>query len=108
MIIISDITTSETSVSLIIEDVNGKQIISTKVGKVNFQKGTYKFEFIEDNIRYNWGDYFISINIQSKDNLLVEYSQIARITFKNKYIKNEVDYGGYLLNQMEAQVKKVD
>lgn len=107
-IIISDITPSETSVSLIIEDVNGKQIISTKVGKVNFQKGTYKFEYFEDNIRYNWGDYFISIVIQSKDNLLVEYSQIARITFKNKYIKNEVNYGGYLLNQMEAQVKKID
>ena len=107
-IIISGIITSETSVLLIIEDVNGRQIISTKVGKVNFQKGTYKFEFVEDNIRYNWGDYFISIVIQSKDNLLVEYSQIARITFKNKYIKNEVNYGGYLLNQMEAQVKKID
>lgn len=107
-IIISEITTSETSVFLIIEDVNGKQIISTKVGKVNFHKGTYKFEYFEDNIRYNWGDYFISIVIQSKDNLLVEYSQIARISFKNKYIENEVNYGGYLLNQMEAQVKKID
>jgi lipopolysaccharide transport system ATP-binding protein len=107
-IIISDITPLETSVSLIIEDVNGKQIISTEVGKVNFQKGTYKFEYFEDNIRYNWGDYFISIVIQSKDDLLVEYSQCARITFKNKYIKNEVSYGGYLLNQMEAQVKKID
>ena len=66
------------------------------------------FEFIEDKIRYNCGDYFISIVIQSKDNLLFECSQIARITFKNKYIKNEVNYGGYLLNQMEAQVKKID
>ena len=33
---------------------------------------------------------------------------LENISFKNKYIKNEVNYGGYLLNQMEAQVKKID
>ena len=98
---------SNVSVSLIIEDLKGKQITSTEVEIVNSQKGTYKFEFFEKIIKYNWGDYFLSIIIHSKENSLVEFNQISRISFKNKYIKNEVHYGGYLLNQMEAKVNKI-
>ena len=91
------------SILLTIADSNNNEISGTKTEMKDINKSTYIFEFIEDKIRYNWGDYFISLHIFSGHNCITEFNRISRISFINKMIKEEVHYGGYLLNQMKTK-----
>ena len=105
---ISNTKINKFSILLTISDGNNNEISGTKTEMKDINKGTYIFEFIEDKIRYNWGDYFISLHIYSGHNCITEFNRISRISFINKMIKEEVHYGGYLLNQMKTKINQVE
>jgi len=105
---ISNTKINKFSILLTIADSNNNEITGTKTEMKDINNGTYIFEFIEDKIRYNWGDYFISLHIFSGHNCMAEFNRIGRISFINKLIQSEVHYGGYLLNPMKTKITIVE
>jgi lipopolysaccharide transport system ATP-binding protein len=105
---ISNTKINKFSILLTISDGNNNEISGTKTEMKDINNGTYIFEFIEDEIRYNWGDYFISLHFFSGYNCLAEYNSISRISFVNKMIQGDIHYGGYLLNPMKTKITIVE